>query len=125
MLRKTRNSLSSICATARHKSIKVFLALDRLCRAVCGQEGNCQKCNVREEHRRYAHHTFVFYLSLSLLWVDCGFAQLAYPAREDSELMATVLTRLAQRADPLANIYLNKQRAEGMSSDHGSADEHG
>ena len=53
---------------------------------------------------------------LFLLWADCGFAQPSYSAREDSELMATVLTRLAQRADPLANIYLNKQRAEGMSS---------
>lgn len=53
---------------------------------------------------------------LSLLWANCVVAQLAYPARDDSEFMANVLTRLAKRADPLANIYLNKQRAEGMSS---------
>ena len=52
---------------------------------------------------------------LSFLWANCVVAQLAYP-RDDSEFMANVLTRLAKRADPLANIYLNKQRVEGMSS---------
>ena len=30
--------------------------------------------------------------------------------------MATVLARLAQRADPIANIYLNQARVEGLSS---------
>ena len=34
----------------------------------------------------------------------------------DSRFMATVLARLAQRADPIANIYLNQARAEGLSS---------
>ena len=36
--------------------------------------------------------------------------------RGDSRFMATVLARLAQRADPIANIYLNKARVEGLSS---------
>ena len=30
--------------------------------------------------------------------------------------MATVLARLVQRADPIANIYLNQARVEGLSS---------
>ena len=58
-----------------------------------------------------------FQLVLALmLWADCSIAQRANPMVDDSRFMANVLTRLAKRADPLANIYLNKQRAEGMSS---------
>ena len=34
----------------------------------------------------------------------------------DSRFMTTVLARLAQRADPVANIYLNQARVEGLSS---------
>ncbi|CAI8026494.1 DNA primase [Geodia barretti] len=52
-----------------------------------------------------------------LLWATAVLGQVdAGVDRGDSRFMATVLARLAQRADPIANIYLNQARAEGLSS---------
>ena len=51
-----------------------------------------------------------------LLWATAVWGQTdAGVDRGDSRFMATVLARLAQRADPIANIYLNKARVEGLS----------
>ncbi len=46
-----------------------------------------------------------------LLWTYSARAQ----EGGDSRFMATVLARLAKRADPVANIYLNRPRIAGMS----------
>ena len=44
-----------------------------------------------------------------LLWATAVLGQVdAGVDRGDSRFMATVLARLAQRADPIANIYLNQ-----------------
>ncbi len=52
-----------------------------------------------------------------LLWATIVWGQVDTGVdRGDSRFMATVLARLAQRADPIANIYLNKARVEGLSS---------
>ena len=52
-----------------------------------------------------------------LLWATAVLGQVdAGVDHGDSRFMATVLARLAQRADPIANIYLNQARAEGLSS---------
>ncbi len=52
-----------------------------------------------------------------LLWATASWGQVdADVDRGDSRFMATVLARLAQRADPIANIYLNQARVEGLSS---------
>jgi hypothetical protein len=40
----------------------------------------------------------------------------AVPDRGDSRFMASVLARIAERADPIRNIYLNRARVEGLSS---------
>ena len=47
-----------------------------------------------------------------LLWTYSARAQ----EGGDSRFMATVLARLAKRADPVANIYLNRPRVAGMST---------
>lgn len=118
MLAKQPNSPSSIyadCAAKTHYglfSIELIVPRSPWLRKVIAIPAMFEK-SIGDIRTPYIRFLLVF---LSLLWADCVFAQLAYPAREDSELMATVLMRLAQRADPLANIYLNKQRAEGMSS---------
>ena len=52
-----------------------------------------------------------------LLWATAALGQEGTDVdRADSRFMATVLARLAQRADPIANIYLNQARVEGLSS---------
>ena len=52
-----------------------------------------------------------------LLWATAALGQEdADVDRADSRFMATVLARLAQRADPIANIYLNQALVEGLSS---------
>jgi len=52
-----------------------------------------------------------------LLWAPAVWGQTDVGIdRGDSRFMATVLARLAQRADPIANIYLNKARVAGFRS---------
>ena len=52
---------------------------------------------------------------LMWFWAPLALAQ-SVPERGDSRFMATVLARLVQRADPIANIYLNRQRVQGIST---------
>ena len=49
-------------------------------------------------------------------WASVVQAQDEVSERSSARVMAMLLAQLASRADPVANIYLNRQRAEGLSS---------